>query len=157
MKYRILSQEELQALEKEFKQFLIVNEIYTETWQQLNREEPEKALQLVEIFSDTVLQKVYEKIQYIEFRSEEICSVFNCLPDTIQLISIQKKPHAFVDLSTPEGIHHALKNFSGELLFFRKEKRYLSTREAEIHALLETGCVVSTREFWNLLTQVLDQ
>ncbi len=154
MKYRVLRQEELQALEEEFKQFLIVHGIYTETWEELNCEQPEKAIQLIEIFSDTVLQKVYEKIRFVEFRSPETCIVFNCLPDTIQLISIQKKPTTPTDLSTPESIHHALKTSPETLVFFRKEKAYTSTREAEIHKLLEENCLISTYEFWDSLDKV---
>jgi len=101
MKYRILTDSELAYLEEDLKHFLIVNGVHAEEWERLNKEEKEKAIQLVEIFSDSVLQKVYEKMSFIEFRSVDSCMVFNCLPDKMELISIHKKSNSTVDLSTP--------------------------------------------------------
>ena len=66
MRFRLLSNEELQHLESEFKQFLIINHIHSDEWTQINANEPEKSLALVEFFSDTVLLKVYEKIHFLE-------------------------------------------------------------------------------------------
>lgn len=101
MKYRMLSTEELAHFEEDLKQFLIVNGVHGDEWEQMNRETPEKAIELVGLFSDTVLQKVYEKIRFLEFRSADSCLVFHCLSDRMLLIAIQgTKPE--VDLSTPE-------------------------------------------------------
>jgi hypothetical protein len=69
MKYRILSDEELAHLEDDFKQFLIVSEVHDDEWREMNKKDSEKALSLVRLFSDTVLQKVYEKVKFIEHRS----------------------------------------------------------------------------------------
>ena len=37
MKYRCLTDEELKELEPEFKQFLIVNHVHAEEWEELNK------------------------------------------------------------------------------------------------------------------------
>ena len=66
MKYRTLKEDELLGLEEEFKQFLIVNGIHNDEWVKMNQEETDKAVELVNIFSDTVLQTVYEKIKFID-------------------------------------------------------------------------------------------
>lgn len=155
MKYRILSDEELSHLEEDFKQFLIVTGVHAEEWEEMNKTDVQKAIQLVEVFSDTVLQKVYEKIAYLEFRSSDSCMVFNFGPSSVKLISIQRKPESSVDLSTPESIHNALANASKELSFFRSEKQYIISREEEIHKMIEQGCYISSAEFWDLLTEVL--
>lgn len=156
MKYRMLSNDELAHLEDDLKAFLIVNGIHADEWEKLNREDPNRALELVGIFSDTVLQKVYEKIRFLEFRSEASCMVFHLLGDRMQLISFNKRQGSNIDLSSPEGIHDALARHFDQLSFFRSEKAYSEPRELQIHRLLEEGCYVSTESFWNALEEVLN-
>lgn len=156
MKYRILTSEELTHLEEELKQFLIVNHVYKEEWEKINQEDPIKAVELVELFSDYVFQKVYEKIKFLEHRSPESCLVFSCKSDSLALIAIQRKSDA-VDLSTPESIHDALVNHPSELQFFTNEKPYTQTRELEIHQMVETGCVNSSEAFWMSLEKLITE
>lgn len=155
MKYRMLNEEELTHLEEELKQFLIVNGVHGEEWERLNRDEPAKAIQLVELFSDNVLQKVYEKMKVIEFRSKDSCMVFHYGEDAIDLISIQAKPNTNVDLSTPESIHDALTKKSEELNYFRSGKKYKEEREMELHKMLVQGCIPSSNEFWIFLDNAI--
>jgi len=155
MKYRLLTDDELRHLEEDLKHFLIVNGVHDTEWEEMNRNDPEKALQLVGVFSDTVLQKVYEKLEFLEFRSADSCIVFHLLPEEQEVIAINRKPGASIDLSTVEGIHAALSNSIGELSFFRSKKTYSDSREEEIHQLIENGCMVSSKEFWEALEKVL--
>lgn len=150
MKYRLLNNDELNSLEEEFKQFLIVNHVYAEEWQNINTNAPSKALQLVELFSDTVLQRVYEKIQFLEFRSLDTCIVFFVQKKEIDLITIQATSSE-VNLSTPASIHEALTNQTHHLKFLRTKRTHSKEREAEIHQLVEQGCSVSSEDFWNAL------
>ena len=126
--------------------------MHAEEWEALNKNEVDKAVQLVEVFSDTVLQKVYEKIEYLEFRSQDNCMVFHFGEDKIELISIQRKVNSSVDLSTVESIHDALKKQATELTFFKSEKSYSKEREAEIHDMIEQGCLLSSSQFWTALS-----
>ena len=151
MKFRRLTREELEPLENELKQFLIINGVHGEEWEKINKENPARANELVDIFSDTVLQKVYEKIEFLEHRSIPTCMVFRCWTDQIELIVLQKKPETAVDLSTPESIHHALISQLDSLTFYTSSRRYSKAREQEIHQLLEQGCLLSTRDFWQQL------
>lgn len=151
MKYRLLSDEELKVFEEEFKHFLIVNGVHSEVWEEMNKSNSEKVMKLVEMFSDTVLQKVYEKIRYIEHRSPGSCLVFKLGEDNIELISINVKEGADVDLSSPDSIHYALVNNSDELTIFKTQKAYTKERELEIHEMIEQGCVHSDESFWNAL------
>jgi len=155
MKYRILSNEELSHLEEDFKHFLIVNGVHTEEWKRLNKEEIQKAVDLVEIFSDTVLQKVYEKLEYLEFRSEDSCMVFHFDTEKVELISIHRKTDSSINLSTAEGIHVALVTQINALNFFQAEKKFSDSREKEIHRMLEQGCLISSSEFWNSLKEII--
>lgn len=156
MKYRMLTNEELQHLEGDLKAFLIINGIEGEGWKKLNESEPEKAVALVELFSDNVLQTVYEKIRFLEFRSPDLCLVFHCKEDALDLISISRVPGTACDLSTPEAIHDALVYHAYGLTWFRTSKPYNEARELEIHRLLEQGSVLSTPEFWEALVKGLE-
>jgi hypothetical protein len=156
MKYRILTTDELLHFEEDLKQFLIVNGVHGDEWEQMNRDTPEKAIELVELFSDTVLQKVYEKIEFLEFRSVDSCLVFHCLSDRSLLIAVQHS-QPDLDLSSPDTIHAALSGDLSKLNFFRSEKMHQHSREVEVHRLIEQGCVPSDEAFWNALVGIVSK
>lgn len=155
MKYRLLTSEELEIFDEDLKHFLIVNGVHNEEWVEMNASNPEKARDLVGLFSDTVLQKVYEKVRFLEHRTPTSCMVFHLLEDQIQLIAINAKKEG-VDLSTPEGIHEALLHKIDHLTFFQTTKKYTEVRESEIHTLLQQGCVNSSESFWMQLNKALN-
>ncbi len=154
MKFRILSDEELKLFEDDLKHFLIANGIDGDSWEKINKEDPEKAVDLIGIFSDTILQKVYERIRFLEFRSKEKCFVFRMGEEGIELIALEGSEK--VDLSTPESIHSALIETPSEIKFFKTAKKYSLPREVEIHKMLNDGCVPSHETFWIQLNNVLN-
>ena len=85
-KYRILSREELQSFEKQLVQFLIVNGIEGERWKEINETDPDLAIDLVEIFSDQILQNAYENIAYLQKLTPNACYFFNFGKDKSELI-----------------------------------------------------------------------
>lgn len=154
MKYRMLTKEEMELFDEDFKHFMIVNGVSNEEWLEMNESNIEKATQLVEIFSDSVLQKVYEKIKFIEHRSKASCLVFKLNEKNIELISLNAKDDT-VDLSTPESIHDGLVNHSGSVGLFKTSKDYTKNREEEIHQMLVQGCVNSSEAFWMSLEKAM--
>lgn len=154
MKYRLLTNEELEIFSEDFKHFLIVNGVHNEEWVEMNKSDIPKAQSMVELFSDTVLQKVYEKLKFIEHRSPSSCMVFKLNEANIELISINAKSE-LVDLSTPESIHNSLVKTPNDLSVFKSSKEYIKNREQEIHEMLKQGCVNSSETFWMLLEKVL--
>lgn len=156
MKFRCLTNEELTVLENDLKAFLIVNGIDGDEWAKINQNEPEKAIKLVEIFSDSVLQIAYSKMKYLEYRSPKTCIVFHCGDTNTEIISLQLNETTQADLSTPESIHHALLNHAGDIQLNRQSKPNNKSREEEIHQLLEQGCVPSSKEFWVSLEAITE-
>ena len=151
----MLLPEELEIFAEDFKHFLIVNGVHNEEWVEMNKSDIEKARKFVELFSETVLQKVYEKLKFIEYRSENSCLLFKMNAENIELMSINVKEGAKANLSTPESIHEALIKSAGELTFFKTQKVYSKEREEEIHEMLEQGCVHSSEAFWISLEKVV--
>lgn len=154
MKYRMLTKEEMQVFDDDFKHFLIVNGVSNEEWIEMNRSNIEKATSLVELFADTVFQKVYEKIKFVEHRSDASCMVFKLNKENIELISINRTSEE-VSLSTPEGIHEALVKYPELLTVFKTEKTYSKERELEIHEMISQGCVNSSEAFWVMLEKTI--
>lgn len=144
----MLSQEELQHLEAEFKQFLIVNHIHSEDWKKINESEPEKAIALVELFSDTVLLKVYEKVEYMEFRSKQLFSVYRIHSDKIEAIHVKSEDHT-VSLETDDEISLAINSNPSKISIYRAEKKVNPFKEDEVHRLVEQGCSKSTDNVWS--------
>jgi hypothetical protein len=155
IKYRYLNQDELEHLEEEFKQFLIVNHVYHEEWVKINQENSEKALGLVALFSNQVLQRVYEKLKFLEVRQKSFCDLYNFDVNEISLIRMEAKNSELLDFSSVEGIDEALKNHFSEINFYQSHKKYQTNRELEIHVLLEKGVFPSTQEFWDLLQKII--
>ena len=151
----MLTTEEMEIFNEDFKHFAIANGVSNEEWLEMNQSDPEKATKLVGLFSDTVLQKVYEKLKFVEHRSPSSCLVFKLNESDIDLISLNRKSEK-VDLSTAESIHDALVNNPSELTIFRSKKNYSKVREEEIHEMLSQGCVNSSEAFWIMLEKVIE-
>ncbi len=153
MKYRMLTSEERIHFDEDFKHFLIINGVSNEEWIDLNKNKTTKAVELVEIFSDKVFEKVYSKMEFLELRSKNNCIVFKMGKENIELIGLQSTGND-IDLESTEGIHSALKNNADKMTFFRKTKNYSKSREIEIHEMIEGGCFPSAAEFWDSLLEL---
>lgn len=156
MKFRMLNADELSVLEEDLKAFLIVNGLDGSEWEKLNKVDPEKATKLVELFSDLVLEKAYNKIHFLEFRSKNMCMVFNCQEELTQCINLELTNDSTGDLSTPESIHQTLLQKASDITFRKTERKNQKSKAEEVHNLIENGCVPSIEEFWISLEKVID-
>lgn len=154
MKYRMLTHEELSHFEEDLKAFLIIHGVDGPLWEKMNKETPEKAVELVELFSDVILQRVYENISFLEFRSPDSFAVLHLENDQQSLILVKSLDTAEADLSTPESIQQALSAQLSKLEFFRSTRTYPSTREMAVHQLLDQGCVLSDQAVWDMFDEM---
>ena len=92
-------------------------------------------------------------MQYVEFRSENSCIVFELGKENMRLISLNRKPESTISLATPESIHEALTQHVDQLDIYQSTKNYTQERESEVHQLLTQGCVPSSKDFWTSLEQ----
>ena len=145
MKYRILSDEELKELEGEFKHFLITNNVYTEEWEELNKTKDKKVMELVELFSDIVLDKALKNIKYLEHVTPHDIKSFWCEKDKMTLIGIASK-NKEIDFTK-----HSLADFADDLDIFKTSKKYHKEREREVFELLQSGCTLIDQERFSKL------
>ena len=155
MKYRMLTMEELGLLEEELKQFLIVNSVHGDEWERLCREERGKAEKLIEMFSDTVLQTVYERVKFVEYRTEDIWVLIQVLDDRAESITIKRNEDSAIDLSSDAVLDKVFKQHRQEIEVFRASKGHKLSREEEVHNLILTGCVPSNSERWCALDKLI--
>lgn len=148
----MLTEEELQALSEDLTQFLVVQGIDDDTWRKINIENKEKAIQIVEVFSDTVLHKVYSKIQYMSYISDHVFSIFKINKTSIDLILIKSTDTSII--FEDEATLFSLLNSNSEAWELYSSSKELGERLTdEIHKLTTQGCQVSSKEIWEELYQ----
>ena len=156
MKFKILSKDDLSHLEEELKHFLIANGVSNEEWIDMNENNPDKAIDLVELFSDVVYQKVFEQLKFVEHQSKDALLVFKCDKEEIRLIGVNVKKGMPGDLSSPEKIQETMKDHVESLEIFRSVKPYSKDREMEVFKMVESGCVNSHEAFWIQLEKLFN-
>ena len=144
MKYRILSDSELKELETEFIQFLVANGIDDAEWKKINNNDPDKAIEFVETFSDVVFEKAFNKVQFLEHLEPTSIKVFMFGSDKIYLISIDSK-HPDIDFRDKDVLTALATNFleyKDHLTIYKTNKAITENRELEIFKMLKDGCLV---------------
>jgi hypothetical protein len=156
MRFRSLTIDELKELETEFKQFLIINQVYNEEWIEMNKKDLDKANALVDLFSDRVLEKVYSKIDFLEKRDKHTFSVFAVTKTDIETITIQSKNQT-IELLTNVQIETVLNQHLNELEIYCGTKKLSKDKCDEVFALIKEGCSISTFDVWHSFSSFLDQ
>lgn len=146
LKYRVLSQEELHALETEFKQFLILNELHDAEWRQLANSNPEKAQGFIDLFSDIVLEKAYQKVPGLLQIGKDFLGVFDLQNETWKLYQFTTKdPELLHDVRIENFIEILLKHTTAfEMYIGTKESS--SQKATTVHELICKGAVILQRE-----------
>ena len=141
MKYRRLTQKELESLTEEFVNFLIVHGIDAKEWTRIKGDEPVKAIQMIDVFSEFIFEGVVSKVRYIEYFDGGGAKLFKCEDEVIHLIAIEseKSFHTWEDLQ--KNIYTNPESFS----FVRTSKPYKPDRDAEIFRMISSGGEISQR------------
>lgn len=135
LKYRRLSLGELQDMEAEFIRFLAANTVTGSDWQKTKEESPEKAEQLIELFSDIVFEKILDGVQYLEVKSPQDFKTFHCLEEKILLLGLRVSGDSAIDFTqnqSPAEMMEQVKKTGAQLQLYQAEKSYQPDRRAEI-------------------------
>jgi len=154
-KYRYLTKEELQSLEKEFIEYLIVNGITADDWEKMKKEQPAEAENIVGLFSDVVFEGTLRKIKFLEYREAYSLRTFQALETKIVLVAMTAEPREGVDFTKPEYLQKAMDNPPPSLKVFTSYKNYSKQRELELFEMMETGCLISDGELFKTLCLAL--
>ena len=136
-KYRALDIEELQALEKEFVDFLVLNGIIGDDWVKMKETDPAAATKMTELFSDVVWEGILRKIQYLDFRSPQSIKCFQCLAEEIIMVSMDSET---LDLTSADFELIKSGEKASEVQVYTAKKQYSKVREEELYDMLGWGC-----------------
>ena len=149
MSFRRLTDDELEELKEEFIQYLVANGVDSDLWERFKSEEPEKADLFVQQFSNLVLQKSLEKVEYLEHRTTTDLKLFFCGKESVDLIALKS---SVVDLTK-------MSDFTAEdfqnVEVFKASKPYSKNREVELFEMTEKGCDITSHTLYNLLKQMV--
>jgi len=145
MKYRRLNKEELESVEQDFIKFLAANSITGPDWKKLQSESPGICEQMIDIFSDVVLEKSLKKIEYLEFFSPSDIKTFHCQENEILLLGIQSEKDTGVDFTQVEmkDFPELFSNSPNKFSIYAARKKYVLERELEVFKMLESGALIS--------------
>lgn len=154
MKFRRLDSEELADLEKEFIRFLASNSVTGDDWLKIKEKTPEKAEELIDVFSDIVFEQTLKKVEYMEFKTQLDLKVFHCLPDKIKLMGLLIEGETKLDFTQnmpPDQMLSLLQQSGANLKMYSAEKSYSKERELELFDMMENGCLISKGELYKIL------
>lgn len=146
MKYRKLTTEELKDLEPEFIRFLASNTVTADDWVKIKEESPEKAENLIEMFSDIVIGQTLEKVKYLDLKRPKDIRSFHCEKDKIYLkgLIIEGNTNLVFNVDEiPEKMLAQFKHSDAELQLINAERAYREDRELELFRLIEQGALIS--------------
>jgi hypothetical protein len=154
-KYRLLTLEELQALEKEFIDYLVVNGITADMWVEIKEKDIEQANAVVATFSDVVFESILRKTKYLEIRTPHFIYAYQCNTDSLVLVAIETPESSEVDFTNPSYVAQAMQNPPKSLSIYSKSKPYSKVRELELFDMLQAGCQMTDDKLFKALCLVL--
>lgn len=148
-KFRLLTKEELESLQPEFIQYLASNGIDADKWKEILDQNEEEMNLHIASFSDLVMQKSLENINYIEHRTTNDLKLFHFEKEEAFLIAIKSQS---LDL---ENIETLTAEQLQQVDLFKANKKYTKSREEELFDLLNKGCVISKGALYYQLQQLV--
>lgn len=155
MKYRILTGTELKALEVEFAKFLVASDISSDEWVKTNKEDPIKAVEIVEHFSDSIFENSINRITNLEKIDAKEIRLFKTNKDNIELIAIKTSPDNDIDFTSIEDFGMFLDKNIDDIDIYKGQKRYSPNRNEELFNLTEAGTEIADEKFWNLMSKMV--
>jgi hypothetical protein len=154
IKYRRLDGKEFDLLEGDFVRFLASNSIQAQDWQNLKSDSPNKVDELMDIFSDTVLDKVYSKAKYLIIVKSTEFHAFKMDDSFGTLIGVRfNSPNLnLLNKDELEAIISSEKSFlSHQPKLFSLNKKYDKTKPEEVFFLVKQGAVLVDKKWFVFL------
>jgi hypothetical protein len=154
MRFRVLSDTELKTLEEDLIQFLVVNHVYGDDWAKMNTENPSQAQKLIALFSDLVLEKVYNKVDFLERKLPKQISI--CKLDALRgdMLTIESQDPS-IDLRLPADYAALAAMNPSPIEVFKGEKQWKQDKADEVFLLLNHGFSPTTSNEWDEILNLL--
>ncbi len=156
-KYRLLTRDELEGLEKEFVEYLILNGIAADDWVKIKKEDPGGAERIVHLFSDVVFEKIMRKTHFLEWGSPKEIKVLYCQKKKFVLVGLNATKIPEANLEDADYLKKAMQNPPENLEIYTKDIPYEISREEEMFKMTEIGYHMSDDKLFKTLCLVLPQ
>ena len=148
MKYKRLTKEQFEALNKEFSNFLAIQSIDKGEWDKIKSDKPEVAEQELDVFSDLIWEGVLTNAHYLEHFSKNHIFLFHCQEKLIQSI-VLKALEPQVDFMEKDGLQWLSDNlFTDTVEIHLGKKEYKEERNAAIFDLIKEGAILSDGQLY---------
>ena len=158
MKFRRLTNLELQKVEKEFIQFLAANSITAQEWEELKVNQEHKAELLIEMFSDIVIEKALSKCECLEKVAPFEFRTYKFFEHFVKLIVIKIQPTESIDFTKGKlgpTLQKVVKHHANDMEVFHAKKEYKKLREQEMFEVLKTGAYMTDDRLFSKLNTLL--
>ncbi|CAA6824619.1 MAG: Unknown protein [uncultured Aureispira sp.] len=158
MRFRRLTNEELETLEEDFVQFLAASHITAKEWVALKENNQDKVEELIGLFSDIVLEKVFSKMDCLQHRTKDTIRVFYCQEEKISMTGLQISDPS-KDLTNPEDLAVLAdpSSLKGSVKVFQIEKAYVQERADEVFSMLyKDGCQPASKSMFDALAKMYE-
>lgn len=155
MRYRLLTDVELKALEDEFAKFLVASDISSEEWVKLNNTNPIKAVEIVEHFSDSIFEDVLNRVTYLEKIESKEIKIFKANEESIQLIAMKTNQNNLIDFTKIENFGDFLEKNIENIDIYKGKKKYSPNRNQELFNITEAGASITDEKFWLLMSKIV--
>ena len=146
MKYRRLTNEELQGLQSEFVTFLSSNHVTAQDWEKIKVNSPEKVDSLIGLFSDLVFDKILKQVNYLELKFPKDMRIFQFHEDKLEMVGLQIEGETSLDFTQnadPTQMMQLLQASGAKLKLYAGERAYKKDRKLEAFELMQQGALIS--------------
>ena len=150
-KYRNLTHEELESMEKEFIDFLVLNGITGEDWEKLKTGNPENAEGICEAFSDVVFTKILKQCRYSESHAAKYLVAIFCDNEVMHLQGLEAPEEMEIDFTNPMDFEKLKTSPPKGIQRIKSQKKYSQERELEIWQMLNNGFFISDQKLYMTL------
>lgn len=151
MKYTRLSLNDLKDLEKEFIEFLIVNGIEAEEWEEMKKKEMGKVEKIIDQFSDVIWESVLRKTTMVEHRRPSKLTICHVEDEELLTLNIQTIGET-ADLTKQEEIDRVMADIDQHKVSLQKDKISKPATE-QLFELIQLGFYITKRPIYKRLIE----
>jgi hypothetical protein len=157
MKYKQLTKEQIEALHKEFTQFLATQQIDVKEWEFIKNNNLPLVDKELDLFSDLVWEDVLSKAKYLEHFSKKTINLFKCGKTDISRIVVKVEKSNF-DFFKDEDYEWFINHTNDDSITFLKgNKNYQKERNLELFELIKNGSVLSNGSLYQNIYKLINR
>lgn len=151
VKYRRLTHDELEELKDDFINYLASQSISADDWESWKASDIERVDELVDLFSDIVLEKVLNEIDYLEMLDSNEIKIFSMDSENARMVGLKVKSGE-IDFRKEEDINAFFgdiqKGMNLKPEVFQLKKEYTQSKAEEVFFLIKNGATVTDGELF---------